>query len=371
MTIAKQSRIWLIIALITCALLYFLGDVIMPFAIGVTIAYFLNPLVNWLDTHGVRRAVAVSCITLTAVLSGVFILFMVVPVVSGQVSGFFRFLGASAGQAPELVKDVDAWMAQRFPSLEGLGFTVQGQMHSMAGFLKEKSLSVASGMVSSAMGLMNIAMLLVIVPVVSFYMLLDWHKMTDAIDGLLPRAHAGKIKEILGDIDQSLASFIRGQMTVCIVLGIFYAALLLLTGLKFAIVAGLLAGMLTFIPYVGSLGGGVLSIGLALFQFWGADVGADGEVIREGSDWLRIGAVAGIFVAGQLLEGNVLTPRLVGESIGLHPVWLMFALSVFGSLFGLTGMIVAVPIAAMLGVLARHGLEQYRSSALYCGKSPE
>jgi len=159
----------------------------------------------------------------------------------------------------------------------------------------------------------------------------------------------------MSDIDRTMAGFVRGQGTVCLILGIFYAAALMLVGLNFGLVVGVVAGALTFIPYVGALVGGALAIGLALFQFWG--------------DWLWIVLVYAIFQAGQFVEGNILTPRLVGQSVGLHPVWLIFALTAFGALFGFVGLLVAVPVAAAIGVVSRFALGQYKDSLLYRGVS--
>ena len=150
-----------------------------------------------------------------------------------------------------------------------------------------------------------------------------------------------------------LAGFVRGQVSVCLILGTFYAVALMAARLQFGLVVGAIAGFITFIPYVGSLVGGTLAIGLALFQFWG--------------DWLNIGVVAGIFAFGQFIEGNVITPKLVGQSVGLHPVWLIFALSAFGTLFGFVGMLVAVPVAAALGVMTRFAISRYMESRLYQG----
>jgi predicted PurR-regulated permease PerM len=138
-------------------------------------------------------------------------------------------------------------------------------------------------------------------------------------------------------------------------------------GLQFGLIVGFIAGLVTFIPYVGALVGGILAIGLALFQFWGGTQMVDGASVEVATDWFRIGAVGAIFVIGQVVEGNVLTPKLVGKSVGLHPVWLIFALSVFGSIFGFVGMLVAVPLAAMIGVLVRFGIEQYTDGRLYRG----
>ena len=177
--------------------------------------------------------------------------------------------------------------------------------------------------------------------------------MIARIDELLPRDHAPTIRKLGRDIDNVLASFVRGMGTVCLILGTYYAVALMAVGLQFGLVVGFIAGLVTFIPYLGALIGGTLAIGLALFQFWG--------------DWASIGLVAGIFALGQVTEGNFLTPKLVGSSVGLHPVWLLLALSVFGALFGFVGMLVAVPVAAALGVLARFATSQYLSSRLYTG----
>jgi predicted PurR-regulated permease PerM len=195
--------------------------------------------------------------------------------------------------------------------------------------------------------------LLVVVPVVAIYLLLDWDNMTARIDALLPRDHVDTIRHLACKIDRTLASFIRGQGLVCLILGTFYAVALALVGLNFGLVVGAIAGALTFIPYVGAIVGGSLALGLALFQFWG--------------EWPWLIAVYAIFQSGQFVEGNILTPKLVGSSVGLHPVWLLFALSVFGSLFGFVGLLVAVPVAAVIGVLARFALDRYCASPLYRG----
>lgn len=205
------------------------------------------------------------------------------------------------------------------------------------------------------MSLVSAVIFIVVVPVVAFYMLLDWDHMVAKIDSLLPRDHAPTIRKLGNDINSVLAGFVRGQLSVCLLLGTFYSIALMLAGLQFGLIVGAIAGAITFIPYVGSLVGGALAIGLALFQFWG--------------DWVSIAIIAGIFAAGQFIEGNILTPKLVGNSVGLHPVWLLFALSAFGSIFGFVGMLVAVPVAAAIGVFARFGIQHYQSSLLYKGSA--
>ena len=208
-------------------------------------------------------------------------------------------------------------------------------------------------LVNSAAGLVNIVVLVVLVPVITFYWLLDWDRMVAAIDGLLPRDHAPAIRQLGREIDATLAAFIRGQGLVMLSLGSYYGIALMLVGLQFGLAVGFVAGLISFIPYVGAIVGGALAFGLALFQFWG--------------QWGWIAAVVVIFFAGQFLEGNILTPKLVGTSVGLHPVWLIFALSAFGALFGFVGLLVAVPMAAALGVVVRFAIAHYRDSLLYRG----
>ena len=179
--------------------------------------------------------------------------------------------------------------------------------------------------------------------------------MVAKLDSYLPLDHADTIRELIAETDRVLAGFVRGQLTVCAVLGSFYGIALMAVGLEFGLVVGFLAGALSFIPFVGSIGGGLLSIGLAVFQFW--------------NEPIMIGVVAFVFVFGQLVEQNYLTPKLVGSSVGLHPVWLLLALSAFASLYGFVGMLIAVPAAAVIGVFFGFGLKQYKAGRLYQGQA--
>ena len=255
---------------------------------------------------------------------------------------------------PQLMSNLQSFLTERFPDLMDQTSPLRQSLQTLGEMLQSKGAQLIETLLSSALSLLNIVILIVVVPVVAFYLLLDWDRMVAKIDELLPRDHAPTIRMLARQIDGALASFIRGQGLVMLILGIYYAALLMLAGLQFGLVVGAVAGLLTFIPYVGALVGGILALGLALFQFWG--------------EWWMIAIVAAIFFSGQFLEGNILTPKLVGSSVGLHPVWLLFALSVFGTLFGFVGMLVAVPVAAAIGVLARFGVEQYKEGLLYRGQ---
>jgi len=185
-------------------------------------------------------------------------------------------------------------------------------------------------------------------------MLLDWDRMVAKVDRWTPRDYVASVRQIAREIDQAVAGFIRGQGSLCLILGIFYAVGLSLVGLNFGLLIGLFAGMISFIPYVGSLVGLVLAVGVAIEQFW--------------PDYIWVGVVLAVFFTGQFIEGNILQPKLVGQSVGLHPVWLMFALFAFGALFGFVGLLVAVPAAAAIAVLVRFAISRYLASPLYTGR---
>lgn len=348
--IREQAKYWGIASVAFLVILWYLGDVLLPFILGSAIAYFLDPVADRLEEMGLSRAMATASITVVALLLFVVMALLVVPTLVSQAINLFEI-------APDLTKRMAAFAVEQFPSLLEEGSTLQTSLQSLGTAVQERGGELLNTALSSAAGLINIIMLFVIVPVVAVYMLLDWDRMVAHVDGLLPRDHAPVIRRLAGAIDRTLASFIRGMGTVCLILGTYYAIALMLVGLQFGLVVGFVAGLVTFIPYLGAVIGGALAIGLALFQFWG--------------DWVSIGLVAGVFVIGQVIEGNVLTPKLVGNSVGLHPVWLILALSVFGTLFGFVGMLVAVPVAAALGVVARFGVEQYQHSILYRGTEPE
>lgn len=344
--IKDQMKYWGVASAAILVVLWFMGDVLLPFVLGSAIAYFLDPVADRLERMGLTRAMSTAVITVVALLVFVIMALLVIPTLVAQAVNLFEI-------APDLTKRLSLWVTERFPSLLEEGSTLQTSINSLGTAVKERGGELLNTALSSAAGIINIIMLFVIVPVVAVYMLLDWDRMIAHIDGLLPRDHAPVIRGLARDINKTLASFIRGMGTVCLILGTYYAIALMLVGLQFGLVVGFIAGLVTFIPYLGALIGGALALGLALFQFWG--------------DWVSIGLVAGIFVIGQVIEGNVLTPKLVGNSVGLHPVWLILSLSVFGTLFGFVGMLVAVPVAASLGVIARFGVQQYQDSLLYRG----
>ena len=358
--VKDQLKYWGIATAVFLLVLWFLDDVILPFILGGALAYCLDPIADRLEKAGLSRVASVAVISLVATLVFVLLVLLVIPTLIQQTASLINI-------APELFDRLRTGLFDRFPDLMDSESTISQQLAAIGQTIQSKGGELINGVLSSALGLINILVIMIIVPVVAFYMLLDWDNMTAKIDSLLPRDHVDTVRTLARDIDKTLASFIRGQGTVCLILGTYYAVALMLAGLNFGLIVGFIAGLITFIPYVGALVGGVLAIGLALFQFWGSIEVVDGDTVTYATNWVRIGIVAGIFGLGQFLEGNILTPKLVGGSVGLHPVWLLFALSVFGSLFGFVGMLVAVPIAAMIGVVARWGIGQYKRSLLFRG----
>lgn len=342
----EQVRYWSIGAAVLLLAMWMMGNVLLPFITGMAIAYFLDPIADRLEAAGLSRSLATTVITLVAIFVILILLIVLIPLLVRQTAEFVSAL-------PTYVEQFQLFISAQFPGAFQEGSAVLQGLNSVIEFVRSKGGDLANALLASAFTILDVAIFMVVAPVVAFYMLLDWDRMIATIDSWIPRDHLDTVRDLARQVDSVLAGFVRGQMTVCGILGAFYAIALMLVGLQFGVVVGLIAGMLTFIPYVGSVIGGVLSIGLALFQFWDQPI------------W--IAAVLVIFVIGQMLEGNFLTPKLVGRSVGLHPVWLMFALSVFGSFLGFTGMLIAVPVAAMLGVFFRFGIGQYLDGRLYTG----
>ncbi len=342
----QEITYWAAAAAVFLLLLWWMGDVILPFLLGAGVAYLLDPVADALQRLGLGRVLSVAIITIAALILFATVALLVIPTLVQQSA-------ALIGAAPELAQSFEAFLAERFPNLADADSTLRRSLLQLGETVQARGAQILETVLSSVGGLVGTLFLFVIVPVVAFYLLLDWDQMVAQIDALLPRDHAPVIRDLARQIDRTLASFVRGQGLVCLIVGTYYAVALALVGLQFGLVVGAIAGFLTFIPYVGAIVGGGLAIGLALFQFWG--------------EWWWILAVYVIFQSGQMVEGNVLTPKLVGSSVGLHPVWLLLALAVFGALFGFVGLLVAVPIAAVIGVLARFATARYRESALYRG----
>ncbi|MEL6677145.1 MAG: AI-2E family transporter [Pseudomonadota bacterium] len=343
---SEQIRYWGIGLILLIAFLWFVGDTLLPFIVGAALAYFLDPVADRLERMGCSRIFATVVITLGLILLMILSLLVLIPLLANEVQRLVETL-------PQFVAGARRTLETQFPNMLEEGSPIRRAMEEATATLQSRGLDLINQVLAGGMAVVDFLILLVVSPVVAFYLLVDWDRMIAVIDGWLPREHAPVIRRLAGQVDGVLAGFVRGQLTVCAILGVFYAIALTIVGLQFGLIIGLFAGLVSFIPFVGSILGGTLSVGVALFQFWGDPV------------WIV--AVAGIFLIGQAVEGNFLTPKLVGGSVGLHPVWLMFALAAFGALLGFTGMLIAVPVAATIGVMLRFALNQYLSSSLYRG----
>ncbi len=354
MTLQKQAGFWLLALSSFIAIVWLLQDILLPFIAGFVLAYFLDPVADRLERLGLPRIIATLLILSVAIAAVVVGVLIVVPVLADQALKLAQDLPALV---TALVARVDEVLPQSVKDmLARAGGSNTGSLGDMMGKATGWLATFIQSLWSGGMALVNVFSLLIITPIVAFYLLADWDKIVAKVDSWLPRDHLEDVRSIARDIDGAMAGFIRGQGTVCLLLGLFYAIGLSIAGLKFGLAIGFGAGILSFIPYVGAIIGGVLAIGVGLVQFW--------------PDYPTILIIVGIFVAGQFIEGNFLSPKLVGGSIGLHPVWMMFALLAFSYLFGFVGLLLAVPMAAAVGVLVRFGLTRYLGSKLYKGVPP-
>lgn len=351
LSLKRQLVFWLIALAVFALFLWLFIDMLLPFIAAMALAYLLDPLVLRMQKLGVNRTIAALLIVAVAIAMIVLALTLLVPVIADQVGGLVAKL-------PEYFEKFRDWVArtnqgwlgqmvsERLPEAEK---SLSGMAAQAAGWLATFVGSIWAG----GKALVSVISLLVITPVVTFYLLLDWDRMLEKIDSWIPRPHRETVRQLLREVDDAIAGFMRGQALCCLFLGTFYCVGLSLVGLNFALLIGLVAGIFSFIPYLGAMTGLLLAGSVAIAQFW--------------PDWIPIAMTLGVFAVGQALEGNVLQPYLVGAKIGLHPVWLMFALLAFGYVFGFVGLLIAVPVAASIGVLVRFLLRQYLASPYYTG----
>lgn len=351
MSIQRQIAIWAAVIAVFILMLWLLKGILLPFVAGMAIAYFLDPLADRLEGYGLSRGAATGVITISFILIAIVLMIVLVPVLYNQLIALVEVAPAVLQRGQEFLLQVGDGRLGRLLGVHGPDVE-QAISKSLGGSL-DWLVNLVTSLGSQGLQLVALISLIVVTPVVAFYMLLDWDRMVERVDALLPRDHQPTIRQLARDINAVLEGFVRGQVIVCLVLGVIYAVGLTLVGLKFGLIVGILAGIISFIPYLGTILGFVVGVALALFQFW--------------PDYVQIGMVVGVFAVGQFIEGNFLSPKLVGDRVGLHPVWVMFAIFAFAALFGFVGALLALPIAAALGVLARFGIAQYRKSKLYLG----
>ncbi|CAH1660349.1 Putative permease often clustered with de novo purine synthesis [Hyphomicrobiales bacterium] len=350
MSFQRQVGFWVTALAVAILALVLLRGILLPFVAGLALAYLLDPLAHRFERLGIGRLPATIAILCLFVLFFILGLMLVVPVAANQLAAFVAKLPSTVGRLQQLAVEHGGPLIERFGGPDAIR-DVENSLGNIMSQAASWFGAFLQSLWSGGQAVVGIFSLLVITPVVAFYLLVDWEHMVKKVDSWLPRRHVATIRQLAREMDRAIAGFLRGQALVCIILGTFYAVGLSLVGLNFGVLIGLVSGILTFIPYVGSLTGLVLAGGVAIVQFW--------------PDWTMIAATFAIFFFGQFVEGNILSPKLVGDAVGVHPVWLMFALLAFGSLFGFLGLLLAVPIAAAIGVLMRFALRQYLESPFY------
>lgn len=345
----RQFLFWLFVAAVVIFLLWQLSGMLLPFVLGMALAYVSDPIADRLEHLFFPRWLASLLVLGLIVGLGILVLVLVIPVIANQGMQL-------AEQTPHYL---DLLRHRFLPQLTRFVAKVGGP-HDAADVQKAASAYVGSvsswlfGMLShlwsSGLAIANVIYVMVLTPLVAFYFLRDWDRMVAKLDSWSPLRHRGDIRGLAREIDDILAGFIRGQATVCLIVGLYYAVALSLAGLEYGAIIGTVAGILSFIPYLGAIAGLIASVTVAFIQF---------------DDHLRVAIVAGVYILGHMIEGNLITPMLVGNRVKLHPVWIIFALMAGGALFGFTGVLLAVPVAAVVGVLVRFTLRQYLDSNFY------
>ena len=358
MRIEWQIGFWVAAFTLLILFLWMFSGVLLPFAAAFCLGYLLDPVADRLERLGLNRLGATLIILAAFVLILALIIILLVPILGHQLYGLIQSLPDFAKKLQAVLAQQSEYFSQGYGGLllDKLGLSLpSGSDRSGNSDLVSQAAAWAATFLNSVWSrttaFVSLLSLLVVTPVVAFYMLLDWDKMIATIDSLVPLRHREVVRGLAREIDAAMAGFLRGQSLVCLFLGLWYGIGLSIIGLNFGLLIGLTGGVLSFIPYVGSLSVLVVSSIVAIVQGW--------------PNWHLLAAAVGVFLVGQFLEGNILSPKLVGQSVGLHPVWLIFALLAFGSLFGFTGLIVAVPLAAATGVILRFAVQRYRLSTLY------
>ena len=344
----QQIKSWLVGIFIFLALLFLLRSVLLPFVAGMAIAYSLDPFADRLEAWGCSRTISTALIMLSFGIFIILVLILLFPMLQSQILLFI----ARMPQYIELFRTFLAPLIEQIQANLSPGDmeTLQKAAGTYASDILKGLTSIVKGVIGGGAAIFEIISLVIVTPVVSFYLIRDWDLIIKKIDGWLPLNAAPTIREQIKEIDRTIAAFVRGQSSVCLTLAIFYAAGLTFAGLEFGLLVGVGAGIISFIPYLGAAIGMVVGVGIAVAQY---DV--LGPIIL----------VTIIFIVGQTAESYYLTPKMVGKQVGLHPVWLIFALMAGGSLFGFLGVLLAIPVTAVIGVLIRFAISRYLESPLY------
>jgi predicted PurR-regulated permease PerM len=342
MSYQRSVFFWIAASVILAGTIVLLREILLPFLVGIALAYLLNPLVTRFERLGLGRSVAALGIIGLFYVSIIALIIEITPILGDEVATFIEKFPGYVTKLQALANDPGRPWLHKIIS-EGLREAQQstGELTTVGANLSANLLHI---LWSDGRALISIFSLLVVVPIVTFYLLVDWEQIVAALDKMVPPTQRETVRTLAREINETVDVFLRGQGMICLILALYYAASLRFTGLNHAYLIGLSAGLVSFIPYLGLLTGLVLSISVALIQFW--------------PSWSLIPIILGIFLFGQLFADYVLAPRLVGARVKLNPVSIMFAIAAFGYLFGFIGLLIAVPLAAAIGVIVRSAIAQ-------------
>ncbi|WP_230655882.1 AI-2E family transporter [Psychrobacter sp. I-STPA10] len=350
-------RLFIVTAiLISLYLLYLLTPVIIPFLSAFILAYLFNPIVKRLSRY-MRRWIAIILVYLSIILGVAVLLWWLVPTIWMQLQAAWDYIPQALSWYNDVVRKwVVSHSHNRFdlPPLESRMLSESLVDYLSVNYKVIDAQSMISKLLNSGMAVINNTGMLVLVPILTFYFLFNWDKRLQQWRMALPRQYAPKIIEIAHDCDKALMAFVKGQLLVMILLGIVYAVQLQLIGLELGLIIGMVAGIASFVPYLGFGIGFIAAIIAGLFQF--------------GTDWVHLSLIVGAFLVGQAVEGYILQPLLLGDKIGLSPLWVIFSVLAGAALLGFVGMLIALPVSAIINVLFQHAYAAYRKSELYAGR---
>jgi predicted PurR-regulated permease PerM len=348
MTSKDKLFFWLFGIFALGLFVYLVSSILLPFVVAAIAAYFLNPAADRIQKLGISRTFSTTIITISFFLLTITITALLAPIFYNQ---FLTFLNTIPTYVTYINNSILPEFSRILEKIDPSAIEkIKSSIGDFSGYALKFIGSLVTNLFNSGIAILNILSLLFITPVVTFYMLRDWHKILDKINSWLPVKNAALIRKQAKAIDNILAGYIRGQTQVCLLVGAFYAILLTIAGLEFSVFIGLATGLLLFIPYVGTLFGFTVGILVAFFQF---------------GDMQHIGIISAIFIIGQIIESTFITPNLVGNKVGLHPAWIMFGLLAGGAMFGFIGVLMAVPVTAVTGVMIRLLITQYLKSPAY------
>ncbi len=348
----RHALFWAATALLFAYIVQLIAPALLPFAIGLTLAYFVSPVVDAMGRAGIPRWIAAVLLLACSIFIITLTLVFVVPILFQQAAGLLEAAPRELERLKTLIETTAReHLGPRYPEAEA---TVQNALDGFTGAIPGILGSIAQSVWSQGSAAFNFFSVVLVTPVVFFYVLLDWPKIIAKLDSLLPRDEADEIRALAGEVNASISAFIRGQGLVCIILAIYYGATLSLSGLDYGLLVGVATGLAAFIPVFGWWLGAIVATLLAIVQYW--------------PDLTHIAIIVGILLGGQVLESAILSPYVIGSEVGLHPVWVIFALLTFSYLFGFLGLLVAVPVSAAIGVLVRFALRKYLESSVYKGE---